>query len=261
MTAVLLSTILLVLGYDVFMDDLSSPDGLALASGGTVFVSEETAGIVTGITPDGKHSFNVMEGLSSPEGLAWNQLWGVLVVEDVPEGRLLSSVHGVLQEGIPNPEGVTISQDGSIYYTWARTGGPTGICRWTGQEPDSIITLPLGFMLSGITTGPDHLLYACIETPFVGSFISVVQVNPRTGMWLPYAGGILSAEGLRFAPDGKTLMVACENDGSIVAVTEDGGSSVFASDFSVVEDILFLEDGSMLITDDGAGKILLLPWP
>lgn len=256
----LVLSVLVSTEYTVYADGLASPDGLTRSHEGIVFVSEERAGIVTGFTPTGAR-FTVMDGLANPEGIAWHPRWGILVVEDVPRGRLLSSVAGTLQEGIPNPEGVVVTEDGTIYYTWAHIGGPTGICRWQPHRPDTLLALPLGFMLSGLALGPDEHLYACNESPVVGSILSVVRVNPETLDWLPYAGGIPSAEGLAFTPDGKTLMVASENEGNVIAVSEDGEASVFASVGSTIEGIMFMPDGSMLITDDGRGKILELEWP
>jgi sugar lactone lactonase YvrE len=251
---------ILVLAFEVFLGGLSSPDGLALGPDGTVYVAEEKAGVVTAISPEGE-VYTAMNGLSDPEGVAWHPEYELLVVEDVRAGRLISSVAGTLQDSIPNPEGVVVCQSGEIYYTWAQIGGPTGICRWTPQNPDSIITLPVGFMLGGITCGPDNMLYASNETPVIGLVISVIRVNPDTRMWWPYAGGISSAEGLRFAPDGRTLMVAGEDLGKVVAVSPEGETSVFASGLMAIEDILFLPDSSMLVTDDGRGKILRIPWP
>lgn len=251
---------LLLLAFPVFLDGLRSPDGLALGPDGTVYVAEETAGKVTGITPDGV-VFTLMQNLHSPEGVAWHPEHGVLVVEDVPRGRLMSSASGVLAESIPNPEGVAVGTEGMIYITWARIGGPTGILRWTPGGTEPVLALPRGFMLSGLTAGPDGMLYACNEMPFSGLLVSVIRVNPVTGAWWPYAGGIPSAEGLRFAPDGTTLMVAAEETGEVIAVTPEGETSVFASGLGYLEDLLFLPDGTLLVTDDDQGRILKVPWP
>lgn len=252
--------IFLFLAFEVVLWGLSSPDGLALGPDGTVYIAEENAGLVTALAPDGS-VYTAMNGLDNPEGVAWHSEYGLLVVEDVRNGRLVSSLAGTLQDSIPNPEGVAVCPGGDIYYTWAYIGGPTGICRWTPQGPDSIVSLPVGFMLGGITVGPDGMLYACNETPVIGLVISVIRVNPFNGMWWPYAGGISSAEGLRFAPDGETLMVAGEDHGEVIAVTPDGETSVFASGLAAIEDILFMPDSSMLVTDDGRGKLIRIPWP
>lgn len=242
------------LAFELFLGGLSSPDGLALASDGTVFVSDEAEGTVTGITPDGT-VFTAMIELDCPEGIAWHPELGILAVEDVPRGRLVSSVEGVLSRRIPNPEGVAVSVQGDVYYTWARMGGPSGICRWTPQGPDSVVTLPEGFMLSGLTAGPDGNLYACNETPISGLLVSVIAVCPRTGVWLPFAGGIPSAEGLRFAPLDRTLFVVSEETGSIVAVAPGGGTCEAATGFGSIEDVIFLPCGDMLVTDDSAGSV------
>ena len=244
---------------DVFTEDLHSPDGLAFFPEGTVYVAEETAGRVSGLSPGGTR-FTVLDDLSSPEGIAWDPSFGILVVEDVPQGRLISSAKGVLQESIPNPEGVTVANDGTVYYTWARHGGPSGICAWDPQGPDTVLTLPVGFMLSGIIQGPDLMLYSCIETPLVSRFVSVIQVDPSTGDWLPYAAGIASAEGLRFSPDGETLMVASESTGQVVAVDRNGEVMICIEVGSSIEDIIFLPDGSMLVSSDETGEILRFPF-
>lgn len=250
----------LLLAFDVLLGGLAGPDGLASAPDGTLFVAEEGAGVVRGIAPDGT-VFTAMMGLESPEGIAWHPELGVLAVEDVRHGRLVSSAAGVLQEGIPSPEGVAASPEGDIYYTWARNGGPTGISRWTPEGPEPVVTLPRGFMLSGLTVGPDGVLYASNEMPVTGLMVSVIAVHPGTGAWLPYAGGIPSAEGLRFSPDGRTLMVACEEYGAVMQVTPEGVTSVFASGFGSIEDILFLPEGDMLVTDDAAGCVFRVPFP
>ncbi len=244
--------------FSLFLGGLSSPDGLALASDGTVFVVEEATGTVKGINPQGV-VFIAMLGLESPEGVAWHPELGVVAVEDIHHGRLVSSVLGVLERGIPNPEGVAVTPDGEIYYTWTLTGGPSGICRWTPEGPDSIVTLPRGFMLSGLTAESDDLLFACNEMPLTGLFSSVVAVSVGTGAWVPYSGGIPSAEGLRFSPDGTLLLVACEELGSVVAVDPGGERTTIASGFESIEDIIFLPDGDLLVTDDGAGSILRVP--
>lgn len=250
----------LVLAFDVFLGGLSSPDGLALASDGTVFVSDEASGEVRGIAPDGT-VFTAMMDLECPEGIAWHPELGIIAVEDIPRGRLVSSVSGVLSRRIPNPEGVAVSLQGDVYYTWASMGGPTGICRWTAGGADSVVTLPTGFMLSGLTVGPDGNLYACNETPISGLLVSVVAVCPRTGAWLPYAGGIPSAEGLRFAPGSRTLIVVSEETGSLVAVSSDGTTAAAASGFGSIEDVIFLPCGDMLVTDDSAGSVFRVPAP
>ncbi len=249
-----------VLAFELFLGGLSSPDGLALAFDGTVFVSEEASGAVRGIAPDGT-VFTAMMDLDSPEGIAWHPDLGILAVEDVPRGRLVSSVEGVLSRRIPNPEGVAVSLQGDVYYTWARMGGPTGICRWTPQGPDSVVTLPRGFMLSGLTVGPDGNLYACNETPISGLLVSVIAVCPRTGVWLPFAGGIPSAEGLRFSLEDRTLIVVSEELGSLFAVSPEGATSEAASGFGSIEDVIFLPCGDMLVTDDSAGSIFRVPAP
>lgn len=259
MSLILALSVILSSG-DVFAEGLHSPDGLAFFPEGTVYVAEETAGRVSGITSGGT-IFSVLEDLSSPEGIAWDPSFGILVVEDVPQGRLISSAKGVLQESIPNPEGVTVANDGTIYYTWARHGGPSGICAWDPNGPDSILTLPVGFMLSGMIQGPDLMLYACIETPLVSRFVSVIQVHPATGDWLPYAAGIPSAEGLRFSPDGETLMVASESTGQVVEIDHHGNVSICLEVGSSIEDILFLPDGSMLVSSDETGEILRFQTP
>lgn len=248
----------LVLAFDLFLGGLSSPDGLALASDGTVFVSDEASGEVRGVAPDGT-VFTAMMDLDCPEGIAWHPELGILAVEDIPRGRLVSSVAGVLCRRIPNPEGVAVSVQGDVFFTWANPGGPTGICRWSADGVDSVVTLPRGFMLSGLTEGPDGNLYACNETPISGLLVSVVAVCPRSGVWMPYAGGIPSAEGLRFNPVNRTLLVVSEETGSLIAVSPDGGTSVAATGFGSIEDVIFLPRGDILVTDDSAGSVFRVP--
>lgn len=244
----------LVLAFDVFLGSLASPDGMALGPDGTVYVAQESSGQVAAVTPEGI-VFTAMTGLECPEGLAWHPELGILAVEDSPGGSLVSSVRGVLQSGLANPEGVAVDSGGFVYYTWAQIGGPTGICRWTEEGPVPILTLPRGFMLSGITTGPDGLIYACNEMPLTGLLASVIAVSPGTGVWMPCAGGIPGAEGLRFTPGGDTLMVASEQTGSVFRVVPGAAAEVYVSGLGSVEDVMFLPSGAMLVSDDAAGAV------
>ena len=245
----------LALVFDVFLGSLAGPDGLALGPDGTLFVAQESSGEVVAVAPDGT-VYVAMIGLESPEGLAWHPELGLLVVEDRPGGSLVSSVRGVLQAGLSNPEGVTVDSRGRVFYTWARIGGPTGICRWTEEGPVPVLTLPGGFMLSGITTGPDGLLYACNEMPVSGLLGSVIVVSPETRIWMPYAGGIPDAEGLRFTPDGRALMVTSEQTGSVFRVVPEEGARVCVSGLRSLEDVIFLPSGEMLVSDDAVGAVL-----
>jgi sugar lactone lactonase YvrE len=244
----------LVLAFDVFLGSLASPDGLAMGPDGTVYVAQESSGQVTAVTPEGA-VYTAMTGLECPEGLAWHPELGILAVEDKPGGSLVSSVRGILQSGLANPEGVAVDSGGSVFYTWAHVGGPTGICRWTEDGPVAILTLPRGFMLSGITAGSDGMIYACNEMPLTGILASVIAVSPGTGVWMPCASGIPGAEGLRFTPDGGALMVVSEQTGSVFRVVPGEEAEVCVSGLGSVEDVMFLPSGAMLVSDDGAGAV------
>ena len=100
---------------EVVAGSFRQPMGVAIASSGTVVVSDRKAGVVYEIGAGGVHP--LLTGLERPVGLAFDGAGRLLMVEE-RAGRLLALDGGavtVLAQGMKNPRWVAVGDDGTIY--------------------------------------------------------------------------------------------------------------------------------------------------
>lgn len=263
-------------GYSahVLVTGLESPDGLALAPDGALYVAEERAGRVVRINPGGGTT-PVAEGLSNPEGIAFDNAGNLYVVEDVAGGRLLRvAPNGSLATLVADrdaPEGVVWTSDETIYITESNvqfTANPSlfqtrvTVVRASGTSR-TLLTNHIFWSYAGIALGPDGLLYVTNEASGVGTDDSVFTIDPTTGERRVFVRGLGSPEGLRFASsDGFPLYVAEEDvdsgNGRLSQVTANGSHSPFCTGFYTIEDVAVGPDGELYVSEDGSGSVIMI---
>ena len=255
---------------------LISPDGLAFAPDGALYVVEETAGRVSLVAADGATS-TLLSGLNSPEGIAAAPDGTFWVVEDVADGRLLQRTPdgsvSTLATNRNAPEGVARSADGTLYLsesTVQLSGNPfTWVSHLTRVTPAGqvtrILTTTLTISFSDLAIGGDGLLYAGNELAGSGPIsLSVVVVDPAAPSPDPYAVDLVAVEGLAFDPLFPWLYVVEEDAGSgglLTAVDSSGAIVGRCSGFFSIEDVAAAADGTLYVTEDGSGLLIRLAPP
>lgn len=280
----------------IYAEGLSSPDGLALASDGHLYVAEETSGEISQIGANGLIT-PLISGLNKPEGLTLDSNGNLYVVEDANGGRLLQRQ--------PNGTLITITTGlvGAENVAWSATGTPLHVTEsnvefisdpqdakaWVTSvqlngTKDRLITatpqltfpnLVSFISYAGITWGPNGLLYLSNEAagveisqpPFILTTTdSILTLNPNTIAQTVFVEGLTSPEGIRFAPDGNFPLYVAEEDlgngdGWVSVVASNGAVTAFCSGFLTIEDIQPAPDGSFFVSEDTSGYIVLLSPP
>lgn len=262
-------------GYEasVYAEGLSSPDGLAFAPDGVLYVAEETAGQVSRIGPTGIIT-PVVAGLDSPEGIAFDQAGNLYVVEDVENGRLLCVDPGGGQEVLAAdrdaPEGVVWSPGGYLYITESNVQFTdnwedirTRVTRVSQGGEVTIIHEDIApYSYSGITLGADSLLYVANETSMSLFPESVFQVTPViSGVRTLFVSDLVAPEGQRFAPGGGFPLYVAEEDlgagqGQVSVVQADGTHQPFCTGFYAIEDVALDGYGNLYVSEDTTGTIV-----
>ncbi|MGV6873997.1 hypothetical protein ACUSIJ_15080 [Pseudochelatococcus sp. B33] len=121
---------------NVFLDNISSPVGIAVDAAGSVFVSSYSGDTIVRVAPDGSRE-TIADGLATPTGIAFahdgrlliaNRSSGETVALDMKSGG-----RTVVARGLSLPVGVVEISDGSIRFVpvWrARHPHPA---RWQGS--------------------------------------------------------------------------------------------------------------------------------
>ena len=102
--------------FDVLVDGLDVPGGLAVDSDDTVFVAQPSRGSVIRVRPDGSRT-EMARGLKQPVGVAVDAEARVVVTEEVA-GRVLrldAAGPHVVASGLVRPRWLAIGDDGTIY--------------------------------------------------------------------------------------------------------------------------------------------------
>ena len=266
----------------IVANGLRSPDGIAVADDGTVYVAEETAGTIFVLYPDGVR-IRWKLGLRNPEGLAWSASSGDLyAVEDVAQGRLVAiqTREGppqarVVLSGLTFPEGVTVAEGGEVYFTESNVESAsspfqykTWVSRWNQQKRtrEVLSSHPFAYSYSGITVW-DGVLYFLNEASGTGTRDSVFSLPVSNGKRELVYRGIPNPEGLSFDRTTGDLYVASESakrgetgTGAVYRITGPSRDrhEIIASGFGSIEDVYWTSDGKLYVTDDSAGRLYLL---
>jgi alkaline phosphatase len=263
----------------IYAEGLSSPDGLAFSPDGVLYVAEEAGGQVSRVEPYGSVT-PVLSNLNHPEGIAFDDAGTLYVVEDVPTstldsrmGRLMKmTVEGVtttLATNLDAPEGVVWASDGTLYVTESNvqfTDNPSQYrTRVTAVsstgEVTRILTNTLLWSYSGITLGPDGLLYVNNEASGTVLTDSIYVVDPSTGARALLASDLVDPEGLRFSADGNFPLYVVEEDigggaGRLSRVEADGSHVPFCTGFYNIEDVVVDQWGRLYVSEDTTGSII-----
>jgi alkaline phosphatase len=256
----------------LYAEGLSSPDGLARSPDGELHVAEEKAGRVVRIELDGSIT-PVIAGLDNPEGIAFDNVGNLYVVEDVSGGRLVkmstAGISSTLTGDLEAPEGVVWSADGTLYITESNAQfAPSPADRRTRvtaisslNQVTRILTDTLFWSYAGITIGPDGLLYVTNEASGVGTpntQNSIFTVDPAIGQRTLFANNLVAPEGLRFAADGEFPLYVAQEDtdsgtgvaGMLSRVEANGSHMPFCTGFYSIEDVIQDESGRLYVSED-----------
>ncbi len=259
----------------LYVQGLSSPDGLAFSPSGLLHVAEETAGRVSRIESGGSITTTVVSGLTNPEGIAFDTDGNLYVVEDVQNGRLVQVEPGggttALATGLDAPEGVVWASDGTTYITESNVEfNPSNLqTRVTAVVSPSVTVLTTDTLLSyaGITWGVDGLLYVTNELSglWVGIDDSVFTVDPTTGTRTLFATDLRAPEGLRFAANGDFPLYVAEEDtgggaGRLSQIEADGSHTPFCTGFGSIEDVAVDDSGRLYVSEDRTGFIIVIEY-
>ncbi len=276
----------------LYAEGLSSPDGLALATNGQLYVAEETSGEISVVGANGVVT-PLVTGLSNPEGLTLDTSGNLYIVEDANGGRLLQrQSNGTLIT-------ITTGLVGAENVAWSATGTPLHVTEsnvefisnpfdarsWVtsvqlnGTKDRLITATPqisfpnVSFIsYAGITWGADGLLYLSNEAagveaqqpPFIlTTTTSILTLNPTTIVQHVFLEGLTSPEGLRFAADGAFPLYVVEEDigngnGWLSIVEANGTATGFCSGFLTIEDVQSAPDGVFFVSEDSTGDIIRL---
>ena len=276
----------------IYAENLASPDGLALATNGLLYVAKEGSGEVSQIGATGLVT-PLVTGLNNPEGLVLDSSGNLYIVEDANGGRLLQRhANGTLitiTTGLVGSESVAWSASGTpLHVTESNVeyiADPFDARSWVTSvqlngTKDRLITatpqisFPYVSFISyaGITWGPNGLLYLSNETAGIEvsqpSFIltttdSILTLNPTTVGQNVFVEGLTSPEGVRFAPDGNFPLYVVEEDlgngdGWLTIIASNGAATDFCSGFQTIEDVQPAPDGSFFVSEDSTGLIIRL---
>lgn len=236
---------------------LQGPDGIALnAESGDIFVTEENAGAIYCIRPNGSRkvicdgatpiyeddgkSRKLVGGLRSPEGLALDKQGKLYVVEDIPGGRLISfdlgkhtPGRGFVGEVVPLPVENT-------QFAWESVDvSPQGELLLAGSTLDS---------LAGQEGKTDLFRGAVLYRDANGNW------------WMPLAHAMASYSAACFSSDGNYAFFASEIPGSVGCLdlrTHFLRTYLSNKTFHSPEGVCALPGGAALVAEE-SGKIYWL---
>lgn len=199
-------------------------------------------------------------GLHSPEGIYVTPEGAILVAEDTPQGRILSIAHGeteVIASGLGCPEGVACDNTGEIWFT---TGGfqagelLTSLWRVRNGIPVRAYSLPSVFSFSDLEIASSGMIYVCSESSGAFGNVSVFSFDPDTGIFVPFAAGIDSCEGICLT-DGGFPMYLISEPGAVFSVDSSGTTSLLCEISGTLEDVI-LFNGELLVSQDSSGSMI-----
>lgn len=178
---------------EVVHEGLQDPAFLAIDANDVVFVSEEQAGRVLQIFPDGRVR-SVVEGLQKPRGLAIDDDGTLYIAAEEYKGTKLKDLvlkwEGgslqVLASGLNNPTGLTVDENGTLYVVAEGEDETRGRISRIDPSGGPLTLIATGFKHpSGLASTPDgQLLVAAERLQGEGEADggTIYQVNPDNGI-------------------------------------------------------------------------------
>jgi len=269
---------LLLLKEETLIRKLNAPDGLDIEPlTGSIYITEETAAQVVRLDTDGQRSVIItastpvfelqgdervpVQGLRSPEGIAFGQAGKIYVVEDIPGGRLIeyslpeyfngAEVSGqVIDVPEPDPgyawESIAVSARGELLLAGSNVEA------FLADNPT--IEAPSSANIKLDENG----IWSVNEKTTVNLPSGAVIYRDESGTWwMPVHRPLESFSGACFTPDGRNAYFISEAMGYVGCF--DLKSHVFQSWFSDVkiespEGVTALSDGTAIVVTE-KGKV------
>lgn len=240
---------------EVVATDVAFADGLAFHPSGAILATEEyRGGGVVRIDPvSGVHS-HLVRDLADPDNLAVVGGYIYLTEEDT-RGRILRlderQILTTFAGGLDGPEGLDLGPDGKLYVAEHAPAGHVYRYSLDGSR-ETVGQVQNG---EGLRCLPD------------GSVIVAETSENRISRFLPDGSKETVAEGSIQAPDGvaydrtldRLLVTEDAAPGRMLQVDIDTGDlTIVATGLNLPQTMLFEEDGSILVAEQGEHRILRL---
>jgi large repetitive protein len=220
--------------------------GIAVDPAGNTFLSDENAGVVWKIAPDGTKT-SLGFGLSQPKGLAWAP-GGDLYVVDYGHGALKKILKdgrlSIVGTGFDRPSGVTADASGNVYVADTFHNAVKKV-----DSAGAITTIGSGWDIpAGVAIDSLGNLYVANSHKN-----AVVKVAPN-GSTTTYATGFLRPIGL--AVDGaRNVYVADSGHNAIKKISVNGTVSTVGSHFLLPVGVAVDGAGNVYVADYGNAAI------
>ncbi|HMO49536.1 MAG TPA: hypothetical protein PKE26_03560 [Kiritimatiellia bacterium] len=242
-----------LLEVSVLLEGLKSPDGLAIDPyTGSIYISEEDASRILRLDADGTRRLVIdastpvlerrgdrlirVEGMQSPEGLAFERTGHLYVVEDIPGGRLLRFELPEYHRGGAIGEVIPMPQPGPDYSWESVAVGPRGELLLAGSNMEAFFS----------------------RRNFAGLYSGAVLYRDANGQWwMPVHNLLDSFSAVAFDPEGVAAYFASEMHGTVGCFSLDSRSlKVWYADQVIEspEGIAALPDGTAVIASE-SGKL------
>lgn len=262
----------------VWARGLRAPQGMARDAAGNVYVAEYKGGRIARFAPDGKPLESVGSDLKGP---AWIERAGDrLYVSERGANRLLMLQNGKLTplpHAIEQPLGLAFDARGRLLVVSHTTSRLFAL--QPGVEippfnpaPQDLMNLPpVGQRLVPLYAAPavagKRYGYRCVAADRDGTILMTDEVEGQLLLLTPGGRAAVWVKGLQdpttvvLSPRGE-VFVAEEGAGRITRIDAHGASSVVAAGLGKPRDIEFVDERTMLVSDQEGGviwKVLLPP--
>lgn len=258
---------------EVVLEGLQDPAFLAIDANNIVFISEERAGRVLQIFPDG-HVRLVIDHLKKPQGLAVDDNGTLYIAAEESKGTktkgLVLKWKGgslqVLASGLKKPTGLTVDETGTLYVV--AEGEDETRRRIFRIDPSGHPTLiATGFKHpSGLTLAPDGQLLVAAERlqgeREADGGGTIYQVNPDTGAITRLVGsGFQHSHSVVLDRLGGVFFSAqvrgdADDRGQISKYLADGTLTTFAAPLQKPRGLAFDRHGNLYAIEAEGGRLL-----